>query len=115
MCSSLNLNRENLDFIDFLSSDIGSQIFRENMLSIHIETGNIFYHDYNTGKSIYEFLMRQQDNTKKKKKLNKKINLIFLQTQILNICSINLITICYLEIYQLFQLGIQKFLKTKLF
>ena len=39
MCSSLNLNRENSDFIDFLSSDIGSQIFKENMLSIHIETG----------------------------------------------------------------------------
>ena len=71
MCSSLNLNRENLDFIDFLSSDIGSQIFRENMLLIHIETGNIFYDNYNTGESIYEFLMRQQDNTKKKKKKRK--------------------------------------------
>ena len=36
MCSSLNLNKENSDFIDFLSSDTGSQIFKENMLSIHI-------------------------------------------------------------------------------
>ena len=65
MCSSLNLNRENSDFTDFLTSDIGSQIFRENMLSIHIETGNIFYDNYNTGESIYKFLMRQQDDTKK--------------------------------------------------
>ena len=43
MCSSLNLNTENSDFIGFLSSDIGSQIFRENMLSIYVETGNFFY------------------------------------------------------------------------
>ena len=55
MCSNLNLNRKNLDFLDFLSSDIGSQIFREKMLSIHIETCNIFYDNYNTGESIYNF------------------------------------------------------------
>ena len=40
--SGLNLNRENSDFIEFLSSDISSQMFRENMLSIHIENGNVF-------------------------------------------------------------------------
>ena len=40
--SGLNLNKENSDFIDILSSDIASQIFRENMLSIHIGTGNSF-------------------------------------------------------------------------
>ena len=42
ICSGLNFNRDNTDFIEFLSSNIGSQIFRENMLSIHIETSNIF-------------------------------------------------------------------------
>ena len=47
MCSSLNLSRENSDFIDFLSSGIGSQVLRENMLSSHIESGNIFYDNYN--------------------------------------------------------------------
>ena len=65
MCSSLNLNKENSDFIDFLSSDTGSQIFKENMLSIHIQTGNIFYDNYNTGESIYKLSMRQQDDTEK--------------------------------------------------
>ena len=55
MCSNLNFNRKNLDFLDFLSTDIGSQIFREKMLSIHIETCNIFYDNYNTGESIYNF------------------------------------------------------------
>ena len=51
MCSQLGLNKDNENFIDFLSSDISSQIFRENMLSIHIEVGNIFYNNYNTNES----------------------------------------------------------------
>ena len=34
------------------------------MLSIHIETGNIFYDNYNTIKSIYSFLLNQRDETK---------------------------------------------------
>ena len=48
MCSGFNLNLEISDFIDFLPSDIGSQMFRENMLWFHIETGNIFYDNDNT-------------------------------------------------------------------
>ena len=64
MCSWLGLNKDHESFIDFLSLDIGSQIFRENMLSIHTETGNIFYDNYNTNESIYSFLLNQQDKTK---------------------------------------------------
>ena len=55
MCSQLGLNEDNENFIDFLSSDIGSQIFREIMLSIHIEMGNSFYDNYNTNESVYSF------------------------------------------------------------
>ena len=51
MCSSLNLNRENLDFIDLFSFDIGSQIFIEKMLSIDIEAENIFRDNKNKGGS----------------------------------------------------------------
>ena len=64
MCLRLGLNRDNETFIEFLSLDIGSQIFRENMLSIRIETGNIFYDNYNTNESIYSFFLNQQDETK---------------------------------------------------
>ena len=64
VCSRLGLNKDNEIFIDFLSSDIGSQIFRENMLSIHIETRNIFYSKYNPNESIYSFLLNQQNETK---------------------------------------------------
>ena len=34
------------------------------MLSIHIETGNIFYNNYNTNEAIDSFLLNQQDETK---------------------------------------------------
>ena len=64
MCSQLGLNKDNENFIDFLSLDIGSQIFREKMLSKHVETGNIFYNNYNTNESIYSFLLNQWDETK---------------------------------------------------
>ena len=64
MYSRLGLNKDNENFIDFLSSDTGSQIFRENMLSIHIESGNIFYDNYNINESIYSFSLNQQDETK---------------------------------------------------
>ena len=64
MCSKLKLCKDNENFIDFLSSDIGSQILSENMLSIHIETGNIFCENNNTKESSYYFLLMQQDETK---------------------------------------------------
>ena len=34
------------------------------MLSIHIETGNVFYNNYNTNELMYSFLLNQQDETK---------------------------------------------------
>ena len=43
--------------------DIGSQIFKENMLWIHIETGNICSITI-TNESIYSFSLNQQDETK---------------------------------------------------
>ena len=64
MCLQLGLNKDNENFIEFLSSYIGSQIFRENMLSIRIKTGNIFDDNYNTNESIYSFLLNQQHETK---------------------------------------------------
>ena len=64
MCSQLGLYKDNENFIEFSSLDIGSRIFRKNMLSIHIETGNIFYNNYNTNEAIDSFLLSQQDETK---------------------------------------------------
>ena len=65
MYSKLNLSQINENFIDFLSSDISSQILRESTLSIHIGTGNISCENYNISELIFDFLLRQQNETKK--------------------------------------------------
>ena len=35
-----------------------------NSLSIHIESGDIFYNDFNTKENLYNFLPAQQDESK---------------------------------------------------
>ena len=35
-----------------------------NSLSIHIESGDVFYNDFDTKESFYNFLIAQQDETK---------------------------------------------------
>ena len=35
-----------------------------NSLSIHIESGNILYQNFNTNENFYNFLLAQQDETK---------------------------------------------------
>ena len=65
-CQNLGLNEDNTPSSDFLYYDIGSQIFRENSLSIHIETANVYFDGYNMNQSIYKFLLSQQDETKQK-------------------------------------------------
>ena len=35
-----------------------------NSFSIHIETGDIFYNDFNTKENLYNFLLTQQDESK---------------------------------------------------
>ena len=79
MCSKLNLSKDNENFIKFLTSDIDFQILKENMLSIDIETGNIFYDNYNTNESIYHLLLRQQGETKKNNPCNLKLQRIVLE------------------------------------
>ena len=37
----------------------------ENKLSIHTETGNLYFDGMNTGESLYDFIINQQDETKK--------------------------------------------------
>ena len=64
MCSWLGPNKHNENFIELFSWDIGVQIFKENIILIHIETGNILYDNYNTNESIYSFSLNRQDETK---------------------------------------------------
>ena len=60
---SLSLNNNNREFIAFLISGIG-QNMTNNSLSIHIESGNNFYHNLNTNENFCSFFLAQEDDTK---------------------------------------------------
>ena len=54
-------NAENREFAAFLLSDLGRQVMTSNKLSIHVDTGEIFYENHNTGENFYNFLIAQQN------------------------------------------------------
>ena len=59
------LNRSNQLFLEYLSSDFGAFVLNKNKLKIHLESGQFFHDDVITNESIYDFLLKQQDETKK--------------------------------------------------
>ena len=54
---SLTPTPSNANFLDFLASAFGAEITTQNLLSIHIESGNLYCNNLNTGESIYEFIL----------------------------------------------------------
>ena len=59
------LNESNENFLDYLSSDFANEILSKNKMKIHLESGNIYYNNLNIRVSIYDFMIAQQDETKK--------------------------------------------------
>ena len=47
---SYGLSADNLEFLDFLQTDICIKILTTNKPKIHVETGNIYYDNNNTSK-----------------------------------------------------------------
>ena len=62
-CYFLSRNSNNREFIAFLVSDEGQNVMTNNNFSIHVESGNIFYQNFNTNENFYSFLIAQQDET----------------------------------------------------
>ena len=58
----VGLNPMNREFGAFLMSDLGRQVMIENKLSIHVESGDIFYENHNPGENFYNFLLAQQND-----------------------------------------------------
>ena len=58
----LGLSPINREFAAFLLSDLGRQTMTQNKLSIHVESGDIFYDNHNTGENFYNFLLSQQND-----------------------------------------------------
>ena len=59
------LNQSNRVFLEYLSSNFGARILTKNKLKIHLESGQFFHNNIITNESIYDFLLKQQDETKK--------------------------------------------------
>ena len=57
----LGLRLINREFGAFLLSDLGRQTMTQNKLSIHVESGEMFYDNHNTGENFYSFLLSQQN------------------------------------------------------
>ena len=58
------LSEDNSEFVSFLCSDMGQNKMTNDSFSIHIETGDIFYNDFNTKENFNSFLLAQQDELK---------------------------------------------------
>ena len=59
------LNPSNRVFLEYLSSDFGARLLTKNKLKIHLESGQFFHNNIITNESIYDFLLKQQDETKR--------------------------------------------------
>ena len=64
--NSIGIDQDSREFLNFLQDDICEGLIQRNKLSIHIETGNIYHDNVDTGESIYSFFIAQQDHTKKR-------------------------------------------------
>ena len=62
----LGLSEENQQFVDYLTSEECRDILERDNIQIHIDSGDIFVNNQNTGESISDFLLNQQDENKKK-------------------------------------------------
>ena len=69
-----SLYESNENFLDYLLSDFGCEVLSKNKMKIHLDSGNIYYNDLNMKESIYDFMIAQQDETKKFVDFNLDIN-----------------------------------------
>ena len=58
----LGLSPINREFAAFLLSDHARQTMTQNKLSVHVESGDIFYDNHNTEENFYSFLLSQQND-----------------------------------------------------
>ena len=59
------LNQSNRVFLEYLSCNFGARLLTKNKLKIHLESGQFFHNNIITNESIYDFLLKQQDETKR--------------------------------------------------
>ena len=61
-CYFLSPSNDNKEFIAFISCDVGQHIMTNNSLWIHVESGNIFYKNFNANENFYRFPLAQRND-----------------------------------------------------
>ena len=59
-------NMNTMLFMQFLAADYGSQTMKQNRLSIHSSTGDLYYGGVNTNESLFGFIISQKNRTKER-------------------------------------------------
>ena len=59
------LSKGNEEFLGYLASKYGRDVLQTNKLKIHLESGEIYQDNINTGESLYNFLRAQEEVSKK--------------------------------------------------
>ena len=62
----IGLSTDSNKFLEVLQSYFCQEIFIQNKLKIHTETGNIFFDNVDTNESIYRFFQQQENQSKAK-------------------------------------------------
>ena len=62
---SLGIDKKWQQFLEYLQSEKSLELFKKNKLTIHVETGSLFFDNINTNESIYDFFLAQQDYPEK--------------------------------------------------
>ena len=56
----INPDEDTMLFMQFLATDYSSQIMKQNRLSIHSTTGDLYYDGINTNESLFDFIASQK-------------------------------------------------------
>ena len=59
------LGKGNEEYLEYLASKYGRDVLQKNKLKIHLESGEIYQDNINTGESLYNFLRAEEDVSKK--------------------------------------------------
>ena len=78
-CLTLDLDDKNKNFIDFIASEIGEEIFLQSKLSIYLKTGNVYCENLNINESIYDFF---NNNRTRQKKLSMRHSALMIPFQV---------------------------------
>ena len=62
----IGLSTDSIEFLDFLQSSFCQEVLVENRFKNHIESGNIFFNNLDTIKSIYSFFQQKENQSKVK-------------------------------------------------